>query len=170
MNLIIPSEKFYQSYADAIAEYKINHIKTYEFIDTSRSELFLQFEDFRLGRNLPKNYVKGTFLWLVDNNEFIGEISIRHNLTDALSRFGGNIGYGVRYSKLNMGYGTIMLSKTLRYAKEFIGLSKVLITCNDDNFGSIRIIEKNGGVLQNKIINIIDGVERMTRRYWIFIK
>ena len=83
--------------------------------------------------------------------------------------FGGNIGYGIRYSKWNKGYGTIMLSLALKYAKEVIGLNKVLITCDDNNVGSARIIEKNFGLLQDKIINVIDGVERITRRYWIEI-
>lgn len=170
MELIIPTEKYYQSYIDAIHEYKVNNVNTYDFLDVSRYDIFKRVEDYRLGRNLPENYVSGTYLWLVDGDDFIGEISIRHSLTEALLRFGGNIGYGVRYSKWNKGLGTIMLSKALRYAKEVIGLDKVLITCNDDNLGSIRVIEKNGGVLQDKIINVIDDTKRTTRRYWIIIE
>ena len=70
----------------------------------------------------------------------------------------------------NKGYGTLMLKEALRYSNEVLGLNKVLITCNDDNIGSARVIEKNGGVLLDKIINHIDGVDRLTRRYWITIK
>lgn len=169
MELIIPTEKYYQSYVYAINEYKKNNVDTYDFLDVSHYDIFERIEDFRLGRNLPENYVKGTYLWLVHDDEFIGEVSIRHSLTDALLRFGGNIGYGVRYSKWNKGFGTIMLSKALIYAKEVIGLKKVLITCNDNNIVFGRVIEKNGGILQDKIINVIDNVERITRRYWIDI-
>lgn len=169
MELIIPTEKYYQSYVDAINEYKNNNVDTYDFLDVSQYDIFERIEDFRLGRNLPENYVKGTYLWLVHDDEFIGEVSIRHSITDALLRFGGNIGYGVRYSKWNKGLGTIMLSKALIYAKEVIGLKKVLITCNDNNIASARVIEKSGGILQDKIINVIDNVERITRRYWIDI-
>lgn len=57
-----------------------------------------------------------------------------------------------------------------RISRILFGLNKVLITCNDNNIGSIRVIKKNSGLLQDKIINVINGVERITRRYWIEIK
>ena len=63
-----------------------------------------------------------------------------------------------------------MLSLALKYAEEELGLNKVLLTCNDDNIGSYRVIEKNGGVLQDKIKNHINGKEQLSRRYWITIK
>jgi predicted acetyltransferase len=40
-----------------------------------------------------------------------------------------------------------------------------LITCDDDNIGSQKVIEANGGILQDKINNQ-RGV--LTRRYWIY--
>lgn len=169
MKLILPSEKYYQSYIGAINEYQSNHVDTYEFLDVKSYNIFKRIEDFRNGNNLPDGYVKATYLWLIDDNEFIGEVSIRHSLTDSLLRFGGNIGYGIRFSKWNQGFGTMMLSMSLKYAKEVIGLDKVLITCNDNNYGSAHVIEKNGGILQDKIVNMIDGAEQLTRRYWIQI-
>lgn len=169
MELIIPSKKYYQSYIDAIKEYKDHNVYTYDFLDVTEYDIFEYIENSRTGHNLPDGYVKATYLWLVHSDEFIGEVSIRHNLTDALLRFGGNIGYGVRYSRWNKGIGTIMLSMALKYTKDAIGLNKVLITCNDNNYGSAGVIEKNGGVLQDKIVNTIDGADRITRRYWIEI-
>lgn len=167
MELIIPSKKYHLSYIQAIKEYNDHNVHAYDFLDVTKYDIFEQIENFRNGTNIPDGYVKATYLWLVDGDEFIGEISIRHSLTDALLRFGGNIGYGVRYSRWNKGIGTIMLSLALKYAKEVIGLNKVLVTCNDNNYGSAGVIEKNGGVLQDKIVNTIDGVDRITRRYWI---
>lgn len=169
MKLVIPSKKYYSSYVEAIKEYNDHDVSTYQFLDVSNYNIFEKIENFRTGNNLPLGYVKATYLWLVDGDEFIGEISIRHSLTDSLLRFGGNIGYGIRYPKWNNGTGTSMLSMALKYAKEVIGLNKVLITCNDNNYGSARIIEKNGGLLQDKIVNAIEGAERITRRYWIEI-
>ena len=167
MELVKPSEKYYQSYLAAIAEYKENNIETYDFFDVSKYNIFERMKNFETGKDLPEHCVKATYFWLVDNDEFIGEISIRHSLTDSLLRYGGNIGYGIRYSHWNKGLGTIMLSKALEYARDVLGLSKVLITCNDNNYGSARVIEKNGGILQDKIINKIEGVEKLSRRYWI---
>jgi len=44
-------------------------------------------------------------------------------------------------------------------------LERVLVTCDDDNVGSIKTIEKNGGVLES----IVTGpdVDKPKRRYWI---
>ena len=78
---------------------------------------------------------------------------------------GGHIGYGVRYSEWNRGYGTKMLGLALEKAKE-LHLSLVLITCNDDNLASARVMEKNGFVLGDKIIVSVDGEDYLTRRYW----
>lgn len=167
MELVKPNEKYYKSYIEAIEEYKLNDIDTYDFFDVSKYDIFEKMENYETGKNLPEGYVKATYFWMVEGDEFIGEISIRHSLTDSLLRYGGNIGYGIRYSHWNKGIGTIMLSKALVYAKDVLGLSKVLITCNDNNYGSARVIEKNGGILQDKIENIIDGVDIISRRYWI---
>ena len=167
MKLIIPSEEYYSSYVDAINEYQTNNVTSHDFLDVEKYNIFEQITNFRDGTNLPAHYVRATYLWLIDDDEFVGKVSIRHSLTPDLLRYGGNIGYGIRYSKWNMGYGTIMLAKALLYAKETIGLDKALTTCNDDNIGSARVIEKNGGVLQDKIVNCIDGKEFLTRRYWI---
>ncbi len=167
MRLIEPEVKFYPSYLGAIEENRRERVKEDVFLGGTQLEFFRRIEEFATGRNLPLHYVKATYLWLTEGEDFIGEISIRHKLTDALLRFGGNIGYGVRYSRWNRGYGTAMLRGALEYAGRELGLKRVLITCDDDNYGSARVIEKNGGVLADKIQNVIDGAERTTRRYWI---
>jgi predicted acetyltransferase len=42
------------------------------------------------------------------------------------------------------------------------------VTCDDDNIGSARIIEANGGKLENIVLLV--GRDVATRRYWIEIK
>jgi predicted acetyltransferase len=63
-----------------------------------------------------------------------------------------------------MGYGTRALALALPVAKR-LGISRVLVTCDADNVGSYRIIEANGGVLENEII--IPGSSMPKKRYWI---
>lgn len=123
MELILPDKKYYPSYLEAIREYREHGVHTHPFVDVNRYDVFKRFEDFRTGKNLPESYVKATYLWLVDGDEFIGESSIRHGLTDALLRYGGHIGYGVRYTQWKKGYGTHMLSRTLQYASGVLGLA-----------------------------------------------
>ena len=48
-----------------------------------------------------------------------------------------------------------------------LGLERVLITCDDDNAASARVIEKNSGKLQDIIENGVSDDKVITRRYWI---
>lgn len=167
IRLIEPNEAYLQSYMDAFMEYKEHHITSYGLSDAKAIDIFEKYDNYRTERNLKPNRVGAHFFWLVDDEKdyFIGEVSIRHHLTEALEQYGGHIGYGVRYSQWNKGFGTLMLKLALAEAKK-IGLEKVLITCDDDNIGSARVMEKNGFVFADKIENAIDGKKIITRRYW----
>lgn len=103
-------------------------------------------------------------LWLVDGEKFLGMTSLRPQMNEHLLRRGGNIGYAVRKSERRKGYGILILKLALPHLRA-MGLQKVLITCHDENLGSIKIIEGAGGVLQDKIE--IDGLPILERRYWI---
>ena len=167
IRLIEPNEKYLKSYIESYDEYNDNHVITYAFDDARSYDIFEKYDNYKNERNLQPNRVGADYFWLVDDEKgfFIGEISIRHNLTDSLLRYGGHIGYGIRYSEWNKGYGTLMLKLALDKAKN-MGISKVLITCDDDNYTSAKIMEKNDMVLQDKVENLIDGQKIITRRYW----
>lgn len=167
IRLIIPNEKYLASYEEAYNEYREHHVSTYSFTDTSSCDIFAKFDDYRNERNLRPDRVGEDKYWLVDDEKayFIGEIAVRHRLNEALLRRGGHIGYGIRCSEWNRGYGTKMLSLALEKAKER-QLSPLLITCNDDNLASARVMEKNGFVLRDRITVSEDGKEILTRRYW----
>ena len=169
IRLIIPYEDYLPSYAEAYDEYLEHQISTYSFTDPSSCDTFEKFDNYRNERNLRPDRVGEDKYWLVDDEKmrFLGEIAIRHRLNDALLQRGGHIGYGVRYSEWNRGYGTRMLALALEKAKE-MHISPVLVTCNDDNYASARVIEKNGFSLEDKVMTIDshDGRSRLTRRYW----
>jgi len=78
---------------------------------------------------------------------------------------GGHIGYAVITEFRRRGYATTILDLSLQIARGKLGLPRILLTCDDDNIGSIRTIEKNGGILEN----IITGpdLDKPKRRYWI---
>lgn len=164
--LVEPCEKYLSSYIDAYDEYKANGVQTEAFLDARARDIFALYNNYRHERDLPPDRVGADYYWLVDEEHsyFIGEISIRHRLTDALKRYGGHIGYGVRFSEWNKGYGTLMLRLALEKAK-LLGISTVLITCDDDNPASAKVMEHNGFVLQDKVPNLVDGAAIITRRY-----
>jgi predicted acetyltransferase len=128
------------------------------------AEFLARVRDWVRGINLPGGYVPESSYWLVsDEAEILGQINIRHRLTPALEDFGGHVGYHVRPSQRGKGYGTKMLALALDEARR-LGLTRVLITCDPDNIASVRVIEKNGGVLASQSVAHIG---RLTSRYWI---
>lgn len=167
ITLIIPHEKYLESYIEAFDEYRAHNVTTYALTAPRACDIFEKYDNYRHARNLKPDRVGADFYWLVDDEKdyFIGEITIRHRLTDALRLRGGHIGYCIRYSEWNKGYGTMLLRLGLEKARKR-GLEKVLITCNDDNYGSAKVMENNGFVLADKVECIVASRTVLTRRYW----
>jgi predicted acetyltransferase len=117
------------------------------------------------GRDLPAGYVPVTTFWLVKDNQIIlGESRLRHSLTPDLEAYWGHIGYLIRPSQRRKGYGTLILKLTLEKAHA-LGIQRVRVTCDTDNIGSARIIERNGGTLSGYSVDPKDG--KRTSQYWI---
>ena len=156
------------SFKNAIATFK-NETPPFEFaFDFDESIPFAEYVDklegWPLGLGLPDNYVPNTFLVGVVEGEVVGRLSIRHHLNDFLERLGGHIGYGIIKSYRRQGYGTEMLRQALSICSS-LGIKKALITCDTDNWGSRRLIEKCGGILENTTNDSQLKVQK--RRYWI---
>lgn len=103
-------------------------------------------------------HVPCTTLWWIDGEDYLGRLALRHELTDFLLDVGGHIGYDVRPSRRREGHATQMLRGALPWALA-LGIDPALVTCDDDNVGSIRVIEAAGGMLED-----VRGVKR---RYWV---
>lgn len=101
------------------------------------------------GRNLPAGWVPSQFLLAVDGDgQVLGRVSIRLELTGWLREIGGHIGYGVRPESRRRGVATALL----RHAVQVLataGTDEVLVTCDPDNVGSRRTIERCGGIFQD---------------------
>jgi predicted acetyltransferase len=117
-----------------------------------------------LGLDLAPDRVPNTFLLACVDGDIVGRVSIRHALNAYLTAVGGHIGYAVRPAYRRRGYARSILRQSLELARE-IGLRRVLITCDDDNVASVRLIEHFGGALENVIT--ADPGSVPTRRYWI---
>ena len=115
-------------------------------------------DDRLVGSPRPAHFVPATTLWMVDGDEFLGRISVRHQLTTFLLEVGGHIGYSVRPSARRHGHATRALRMMLPMCAD-LGIDDVLVTCDDDNEASRRTIELNGGVLED--------VRGKKMRFWI---
>ncbi|GAB3021685.1 acetyltransferase [Nocardioides flavus (ex Wang et al. 2016)] len=106
----------------------------------------------------PERHVPCTTLWWVEGEDYLGRLAIRHRLNEFLLDVGGHVGYDVRPTRRREGHATAMLREALPWARD-LGIDSALVTCDDDNVGSIRVIESAGGVLED--------VRRAKRRYWV---
>ena len=96
-------------------------------------------------KDLLPNRVPSSTFWLVaDGLRIVGTSRLRHSLVPHLEKEGGHIGYNIRPSERRKGYGSAILSLTLAKARG-LGLLEVIVTCDSDNVGSLRIIQKNKG-------------------------
>ena len=116
--------------------------------------------------NSDSSKVSALTFFMVDDNDFIiGMVNIRHTLNDKLLFHGGNIGYSIRPTERGKGYAKIALFLALKECFS-LGLTRVLITAEDNNVPSYRTIEALGGVMENKVLD--DG--KYFRRYWIDVE
>ncbi|WP_078891333.1 GNAT family N-acetyltransferase [Streptomyces sp. NRRL S-350] len=82
----------------------------------------------------------------VEGGEVLGRLAIRHRLTPRPARVGGHIGYDVRPSAHRRGHATAMLAAALPVAAA-LGIAEALLTFDETNTASRRVIEANGGRL-----------------------
>ena len=159
LSLVSPSSDYKESYLEAVRGFQQESLWWHADTDLQKlDENFDAFIEELLGRTGE------TTFWATIDDKFAGRISVRHELTPALRIMGGNIGYDVSPAFRKMGVATEMLRKVLPFAKT-IGLIEVLITCDDNNVGSIKAIEKNGGVLK-ETKKLTEG-KPFKRYYWI---
>lgn len=112
-----------------------------------------------------EQWVPDSVFFLLDDERgrLLGAVNIRHCLNDALLKTGGHIGDGIRPSERRKGYGTAIVGLALEECGK-LGIEKVLMVCSKSNIASAKTIIRNGGVLENEIVNEDGEVEQ---RYWI---
>lgn len=105
-----------------------------------------------------------TFLLIRENdNKIVGTINVRWNLNEAMLRFGGHIGYGIRPTERRKGYNKINLYLGMLEAKK-VGLEKVMLDCDVNNLGSDKTLKALGGKLERTEVDPSDGI--LTNVYW----
>ena len=160
------------SYADEIIKYKEESLAESPIINGSAgldrfSSIEIWFEELKKRScedTVPKGLVpSSTYLGVREKDNYIvGMIDIRHYLNEYLTQVGGHIGYGVRKTERNKGYAKQMLKLALEKCKE-LKIKKVLITCDEDNIVSEKVILSVNAKLED--IRNVDGENK--KRFWI---
>jgi predicted acetyltransferase len=98
----------------------------------------------------PPGTVPSLELWWVDGTEYLGRVSIRTPLTDALREDGGNLGYDVRPSVRRRGHATAMVAAAKPHAHR-LGIDPALLTIDESNVASLGVARRNGGVVAGRV-------------------
>ncbi len=155
--------------ADFIADWKDE-----EIIPSTLQKYSLGFEEFAahlhtMETDPPRLLVPGTMMFLTDGDEILGAIEVRHFLNSGLLKYGGHIGYGVSPKHRGHGYAAKMIEMSMPFFKE-LKLDKVLVCCVSENVASAKSILNAGGVLENEVEIIRNGLPKIGQRYWIDVK
>lgn len=160
------------SYADEIIKYKEESLKESPLINGSAgldrlSSIEIWLEELKKRScedTVPEGLVpSSTYLGVREKDNYIvGMIDIRHYLNEYLTQAGGHIGYGVRKTERNKGYAKQMLKLALEKCKE-LKIKRVLITCDEDNIASEKVILSANAKLED--IRNVDGENK--KRFWI---
>lgn len=130
----------------------------YSLSDFDFKDYLVRSVNMSKGIGLESAWVPQTRFWLVANGRPVGMGKLRHYLNDNLRKIGGHIGYCIRPSERGKGFGNVLLREMLKKARE-LHIPKALITCDEPNAASRRVIEYNGGILER--------IESGECYYWI---
>ena len=179
--LIPPSRKYFDGYVQACLDYEKHGEKSF-LHDLHDFGHFKKGDEITFGawqKNIIHQYyfdtvdgkyqmlnVPATIFWLVNQKEYLGIGIIRHRMTKAIEEFGGHIGYAIRRDKWHQGYGTLNLKLLLKEAYK-LKINPALVTCDENNIASKKLIEHAGGVLRDKLPTTSDGKDIILCRYWV---
>lgn len=165
--LVKPTVRLQDSFLEALREFHAvgerEHLDLEELEDPDEfAWLVRQLREDAVPSRWPRTSngrVAATNLWWVEGRTFLGQLAIRHTLaTEFLRDYGGHIGYDVRPSARRQGHARRMLAAALPLAAS-LGIDPALVTCDEENAPSRRVIERNGGVLSD----LRDG----KLRFWV---
>ncbi|GMQ64450.1 GNAT family N-acetyltransferase [Vallitalea maricola] len=148
VKLVEPSILYRESFLDFIEDVKETGYESYELYSKAEkdfNEFIKELLNSSKGINIPEGWVPCSSFWLVDNlEEVIGVIRIRHCVNSEFLEMVGHIGYEIKSTHRKKGYGSKLLELGLVEARK-LGLEEVIITCDENNIGSRKIIEKFKG-------------------------
>lgn len=104
------------------------------------------------------------YLAIDDKGSLVGMLQLRLALNDYLENYGGHVGYSVHPEHRQRGYATEMLKLSLGVARQY-ALRSILVTCDQDNQASAKVILKCGGKYEDSRLE--PGAKVPTDRYWI---
>ncbi len=165
LQLIHPDISHKDQWEDIISEWnsweKYSYVPWPLFRGEDFDEFFSLLEKDRNGDNFEKT--TRTLFFCFDDSLLVWALELRHDIShENFYEVGGHIGFCVRPTQRRKWYAKEILRLGLNEARK-LWISKVLLTCSDDNIWSYKTIESNGWIFER--FSEKDGVKK--RRYGI---
>lgn len=158
MKLEFPNSSHEEEYKKVIKDFW-EKTSPWRLFDWDDFQNFLEIVNKDVADN--ENWVNSHIFFPIVDDHIVWAIQIRHHIEHPkLKEVWGHVGYWVGPSFRKKWYATEMLKLCLIECKN-LWLERVLITCDDDNIGSYKTIEKNRGVFERL------SKDWLSRRYWI---
>ena len=179
--LVWPDQHYKDSYIAALMEFRdaddlfFSRRQLYQSYDVQKLDkdfdnlVLKPFSDAAAGIGQPAGFLPQSEYWLVEGENYIGAIHIRHGLTPFLETEGGNLGYEIRPSKRGQGYAKMAAEFGLYKAAE-LGLDKVIITCNAMNPPSVYVAKNLAAKRGEELEPYVTENERIIRRFLFKLK
>jgi predicted acetyltransferase len=164
VTLEAPSADFRDEFLDMAVDFASHGESRYVPASQDFEGFLRQIASEAQERALAPGRVPGSHFWLVSDGRVLGCSRLRHRLTPELMHEGGHVGYDIRPSARGRGFGTTLLSLTKDRAAA-MGITRLRITCDVDNRASIRVIEKNAGILDAVVPS--RSRDKMVCQYWV---
>lgn len=168
MRLINPTIKFKDSYLSLVKAAKengdISEMGNAYRDGESFDNMIKRLKDRSKGKNIVSRDVPSSMKWIIENDEVVGTIDLRHLLNKNYFERLGHIAYYIHPLKRNNGYATKALKLAQKWYKKR-NINRVLITCYSDNEASKKVILNNGGIFEKGVPDKQSG--KIINRYCI---
>jgi predicted acetyltransferase len=121
-------------------------------------------EDHSAGRGTAADVAPSSFLLRSILDASLDALYSPHTHSTT-RKVAGHIGYASSSEFRNAVTRRKSFTRRSASAYDELGLDRVMVTCDDDNAASIRVIEKSGGIFQDTYQYAM--LRRPKRRYWI---
>ena len=170
MKLVNPTIKYKDSYLNLVKNAKENGDisemgNAYRENETFET-MIIRLKNRSKGKNISKLDVPSSIKWIIENDEIVGTIDLRHQLNKSYYERLGHIAYYIHPLKRKKGYATKALGLAIKWYKKK-PINQILITCYSDNKASKKVSLKNGGVFEKSVVD--KKTNKTINRYLITI-
>ncbi len=111
------------------------------------------------GQELPDGWPPISMYFYIESGHILGAIRVRHGINPYIENVIGHIGY----ETLSQARGKGVATKMLSWVKQQVIEDDAIVTCDESNLASQKVIEKCGGKYLNTFYSDEDNCE--VRRY-----